>query len=189
VSTVPTRAQLRQRWSCDCERLGVVTPARPGSHTAAAVLCPDRVEVAGDGNPSRAGDVLEVLVPAARCSPADLAALDGIPRAIHTLLTGLERAGRPAHVTYAACTRVRQVRNPDWEPPDPEGQMKDGTISKTIKVPDIWESLALRSGVVIGVWVRWADAATFKPDGFYGIWRGKAYPINYSQALKAVKGL
>lgn len=178
---VPTRGELRARWTCYCELLGLVRPKVPGSHTKAAVLCPNRKK-AGDGSLWRVGDVTEVLVPAMHCPHQDAPPnVRGMWRAV------LEAKRNPGIVTWALCLKARSRPNPLWAQPDEEASKADArAVAKTILIPEPWESWAIRSDVVRGSWAGWQGEAA-KPDVFRV--RGVRGNLNYTEALKIIKGM
>lgn len=178
-SKVPTSAELRARWTCNCERLGLVQPRTPGSHTLAAVLCPDKVK-AGEGADLRVGDVTEVLVPAMRARLTD----EGVPKGLHTLWMAMLEPGRPPGlITWALCLKARQVPNPLWGVLD-EDQRRDKSISRTILVPQPWESWAIRAPDVRGTWAGWSGEPA-KPEAFRI--RDVDDILNYTEAMRIIK--
>lgn len=173
--SVPTREELRARWTCYCEMLGLVRPRVPGSHTKAAVLCPNRKR-AGEGSQWRVGDVTEVLVPAMVADPRDF------PDNVHRMWKLL---GYRPHITWALCLKARSRPNPLWGALA-EDNTKDKTIPKTILVPEPWESWAIRSDVVRGSWGGWSgDKPT--PDVFRV--RGVRGNLTYTEVMKIIKSM
>lgn len=179
TSIVPTRDELRARWTCYCELLGLVRPKVPGSHTKAAVLCPNRKR-AGDGSAWRVGDVTEILVPAMPALPSEF------PTNVHNLWKLIAQSEHP-FVTWALCLKARSRPNPLWAQPDEEASKADAkAVAKTILVPEPWESWAIRSDVVRGSWAGWSGEAA-KPDVFRV--RGVRGNLNYTEALKIIKSM
>lgn len=177
---VPTRGELRARWTCYCELLGLVRPRVPGSHTKAAVLCPNRKK-AGDGSQWRMGDVTKVLVPAMVTVPSDM------PDNVNKMWHMVRGKGFPAQVTWALCLKARSRPNPLWAQPDEEASKADArAVAKTILIPEPWESWAIRSDVVRGSWAGWQGEAA-KPDVFRV--RGVRGNLNYTEALKIIKSM
>ncbi len=174
---VPTRDELRARWTCDCELLQLVRPTRPGSHTAVAFMCRKREE-AGKDTEGKRSQVTRILVPATPVTPSELGSKN-----MHKLWKLAASRDPRAHVTWALCLKLRQRPNPAWAVAD-EDQQRDTTIGKTILVPEPWESWGLRSDVMRGVWAGWSGDAP-KPDVFKV--RGVPGFIDYSTALRAVR--
>lgn len=171
TSSVPTRTQLRERWTCQCEALQLVRPVVPGSHTAAAVMCPKR-EKRGTGTGLKVGDVQEVLAHGIVVGPADM------PKNVRKVwdVTG-------GSVTWAICSVLRRAPNPDYAMAD-DDQMRDKSIPKTILLPAPWESWGLRAQGVAGVWAGWSgDAPT--PDVFKV--RGVDGFLTVTEAMKIIK--
>lgn len=178
---VPTRDQLRARWTCHCEQLGMVRPKVPGSHTAAAVLC-SRRERAGTGAEFRIGDVMELLVAAMRVSHADA------PKGVHKLWRALlENRAQPGHITWSMCLKARSTANPAWAVAG-DDQQRDTSVPKTLLIGSPWECWALRSPHVVGTWGGWSGTEA-KPEQFYVIRNGVREVITFTEAMKYVKDL
>lgn len=176
TSSVPTREQLRERWTCQCEALQLVRPVVPGSHTAAAVMCPKR-EKRGTGTGLKVGDVQGVLAHGIRVGPADM------PKNVREVWTLVSRADVTACVTWAVCTKLRRAPNPDYAMAD-DDQMRDTSIPKTILLPAPWESWGLRAQGMAGVWAGWSGEAP-TPDVFKV--RGVDGFLTVTEALKIIK--
>ncbi len=177
---VPTRDELRARWTCDCEATALVRPRVAGSHKAVGFMCPERREItmAERG----AGDLVEVLVPA-----MDVGA-DEIPRNVHRLWSAVVRHDPGARVTWALARLARRRPNPNYVVPDAEDERAGKGIPKTLAVAEPWESWALRSKVVVGVWGGWGGEAV-KPNSFWIVRDRKLHYVNLTEATKYVKEL
>lgn len=174
--------KLVQGWWCPCVGPG----AGPGHH---ASECPRRVPMSewratypGWRTPvhwraeqEAADDVPRgPIVPCVRMADHEL---DDAPAAAVRLLSRILKAGRPAWLTYARGWGRRLV----------PGAGEDGA-GKFLPWPVA--SVVLRAPRLVNVaWTRLDGDDAWKPVGGYGVWAGRIYPVNVTQAGKLISAM
>lgn len=148
-SIVPTQAELRAKWTCDCEQLGLVRPVTPGTHQAAAVLCKQRREItATDG---RGRGYPRVLAPARDAWPG--ADVDpGIPASLSKLYGRLTAGTRGIRCRYAVALVQKRKLGARVAVAEDQHRAKESSVAYVIQVQESW-SLAVPK-LCVALWTR-----------------------------------